>query len=57
MQNITISGRLVEKESWEKQQIFKLSNGFKITVEYNIHYGDMVTRMMISRDIGIVRMG
>lgn len=32
-------------ESWEKQKIAMLENGWKVTEEYNIHYGSFVKRL------------
>ena len=37
-------------ESWEKQAVYDLDNGFTVTVEYNSHYGDMVTRIDTARE-------
>lgn len=34
-----------KEESWEKQTVYDLENGCRITVEYSVHYGDMVCRI------------
>ncbi|MHC4299599.1 MAG: hypothetical protein ACYS7Y_20155 [Planctomycetota bacterium] len=31
------------EESWEKQSVYTLSNGYTATIEYG-HYGDMICR-------------
>lgn len=41
MKTSTLSGKRLP-ESWEKQAIYRLSNGCKVTVEYGPHYGDYV---------------
>ena len=33
------------EESWEKQSVFDLENGWKATVEYNSHYGQFISRL------------
>lgn len=40
-----ISGKYDHRRSWEKQQVWKLDNGFRATVEHSTHYGDMVVRL------------
>lgn len=38
-------GKFDKRQSWEKQQVFKLDNGWTATVEYSVHYGEMVSRL------------
>lgn len=40
-----MNGRYNREHSWEKQQCFDLDNGWMATVEYSVHYGDMITRL------------
>lgn len=40
-----MNGKYLSRESWEKQKLFKLDNGCKVTIEYNSHYGEFVARI------------
>lgn len=40
-----LNGKHNKEESWEKQNVYDLDNGYRVTVEYNQHYGDMVSRI------------
>ena len=38
-----MNGKRNARLSWEKQTIFDLNNGARITVEFNQHYGEYVS--------------
>ena len=40
-----MNGTYNREESWLKQQCFNLDNGWMATVEYSVHYGDMICRL------------
>jgi hypothetical protein len=40
-----ITGTVNHDESWEKQAVYDLSNGFTVTVEFSHCYGDMISRI------------
>jgi hypothetical protein len=39
-----MNGKYNRKESWEKQSVYDLDNGWSATLEYS-HYGEMVARL------------
>jgi hypothetical protein len=39
-----ITGVFNSEESWEKQTVYTLSNGYTATIEFNRAYGDMISR-------------
>lgn len=39
-----MTGKYNRRQSWEKQQIYDLDNGWSATVEHS-HYGPMVSRL------------
>lgn len=45
-----ITGVYNSEESWEKQDVYTLSNGYTATIEFNRAYGDMVCRFDWGRD-------
>lgn len=40
-----MTGKYNKRQSWEKQTVYKLENGAKVTLEYNQHYGEYVSRI------------
>jgi len=38
-----MKGKYLKKRSWERQSFYKLDNGYIVVIEYNQHYGDMVS--------------
>lgn len=38
-----MNGKFDSKQSWEKQQVFKLENGYTAIVSWNNSYGELVT--------------
>jgi hypothetical protein len=39
-----VIGKFDKRQSWEKQSVYKLDNGWTATLEYS-HYGEMVSRL------------
>ena len=40
-----MNGQYIPKESWEKQQVFLLDNGWKATIEFHQTYGEFIKRL------------
>lgn len=40
-----MNGKFCERNSWEKQKVFRLDNGCFVTLEYNSHYGEFISRI------------
>ena len=40
-----MKGKYNTRQSWEKQSVYKLDNGWTATLEYNMSYGEFISRL------------